>query len=221
MNRTTAIIVAAGEGQRFGAPKQFVHLKGMPVLDWCLESFDSHVKIREIVLVLVSEVQKKDYMEKYKKISHVVAGGRFRQDSVLAGFNTIDPAQTDLVLVHDGVRPLVGHDLISRVLQAAKESGAAVPVIPVEDTLKRVKGENVLETLDRDQIVRVQTPQGFVYQVLKTALERARDEAHYGTDEAALVERLGGRVTLVQGDSRNIKITTPDDLKIAEAFCED
>ena len=221
MNRTTAIIVAAGEGQRFGAPKQFVHLKGIPVLDWCLESFDSHVKIREIVLVLVSEVQKKDYMEKYKKISHVIAGGRFRQDSVLAGFNTIDPAQTDLVLVHDGVRPLVGHDLISRVLQAAKESGAAVPVIPVEDTLKRIKGENVLETLDRDQIVRVQTPQGFVYQVLKTALERARDEAHYGTDEAALVERLGGRVTLVQGDSRNIKITTPDDLKIAEALCED
>jgi len=221
MHRVSAIIVAAGEGQRFGAPKQFVPLKGRPVLDWCLESFETHLRIRDIVLVLMSDVHTRDYMEKYSKITHVVAGGKYRQDSVMAGFGKIDPSRTDIVLVHDGVRPLVGHDLISRILQAAMESGAAVPVIPVEDTLKKVEGGRILETLDRSRIVRVQTPQGFSYQVLKSALEKAGEDAFYGTDEAALVERIGGSVSLVPGDHRNVKITTPDDLRIAEAFCED
>ncbi|MBN1225233.1 MAG: 2-C-methyl-D-erythritol 4-phosphate cytidylyltransferase [Candidatus Aminicenantes bacterium] len=221
MHKISVILVAAGEGQRFGAPKQFVPLNGKPVLEWCLESFETHLRIREIILVLMSDVQKKDYMEKYKKISYVVTGGKYRQDSVMAGFQKIDPSRTDTVLVHDGVRPLIGHDLISRVLQATKEYGAAIPVLTIEDTLKRIEGQKVLQTLDRSQIVRVQTPQGFSYPILKTALERARKDAFYGTDEAALVERIGGSIFLVPGDPRNLKITTPDDLKIAEAFCED
>jgi len=118
MARVTVIIVAAGEGQRYGAPKQFVPLAGKPVLEWCLESFETHVQVAKIILVLISDVQKIDYMERYKKVTHVIPGGAHRQDSVFAGFNLIDPSETDYVLIHDGVRPLVSHDLISRVIQA-------------------------------------------------------------------------------------------------------
>lgn len=221
MTRVSVIIVAAGEGQRYGAPKQFVPLAGKPVLEWCLESFETHVQVAKIVLVLISAVQKHEYMERYKKVTHVISGGAHRQDSVLAGFNQIDPSETDYVLIHDGVRPLVSHELISRVIQATKESGAAIPVIPVEDTVKLIEGDKILDTLDRTKIRRVQTPQGFSYQVLKTALNRARDEEYYGTDEATLVEKMGGEVVFVDGDYKNIKITTPEDLRIAEAFCED
>jgi len=221
MNKAAVIIVAAGEGQRFGAPKQFVPLAGKPVLEWSLESFERHVQVAKIILVLTSDVQKKEYMERYKKVTHVVIGGAHRQDSVVAGFNQIDPSETDLVLIHDGVRPLVSHALISRVINTAKMSGAAIPVIPVEDTLKLIEGDKILETLDRTKIRRIQTPQGFSYQVLRTALSRARDEDYYGTDEAALVERMGGPVLLVEGDSSNIKITTPDDIRVAEALIED
>jgi len=221
MDRVAVIIVAAGEGQRFGAPKQYMPLAGKPVLEWSLASFETHVQVAEIILVLTSDVQKKEYMERYKKLSGVVTGGQHRQDSVFAGFNHVDPSETDFVLVHDGVRPLVSHALTSRVIKAAKESGAAIPVIPVEDTLKLIEGNTILDTLDRTKIRRVQTPQGFSYQVLKTALNRARDEDYYGTDEATLVEKMGGSVTLVEGDFRNIKITTPDDMHIVEALIED
>lgn len=221
MNRVTVIIVAAGEGERFGAPKQFVPLSGKPVLEWSLESFETHVQVAEIILVLTSDVQKKEYMERYKKVTHVVAGGARRQDSVVAGFNQVDPSETEYVLIHDGVRPLINHALISRIVGAAKESGAAIPVISVEDTVKLVEGDRILETLDRTKIRRVQTPQGFSYQVLRSALDRARDDNFYGTDEASLVERIGGTVSLVEGDSNNIKITTPDDIRIAEALSED
>lgn len=221
MNRVTVIIVAAGEGQRFGAPKQFVPLADKPVLEWCIESFETHVQIAKIILVLMSDVQKKEYMERYKKVTHVVTGGERRQDSVIAGFNQVDPSETDYVLIHDGVRPLVSHETISRVIHAAKESGAAIPVIPVEDTVKLIEGDKILDTLDRTKIRLVQTPQGFSYQVLRTALSRARDEEYFGTDEASLVERMGGEVSLVEGDPKNIKITTPDDLRIAEALIED
>jgi len=221
MTKVSVIIVAAGEGQRYGAPKQFVPLAGKPVLEWSLESFETHVQVAKIILVLISDVQKKEYMERYKKVTHVIPGGAHRQDSVFAGFNQIDPSETDYVLIHDGVRPLVSHELISRVIQAAKERGAAIPVIPVEDTVKLIEGDKILDTLDRTKIRRVQTPQGFSYQVLRMALSRARDEEYYGTDEATLVERMGGEVFLVDGDPKNIKITTPEDLRIAEALSED
>jgi 2-C-methyl-D-erythritol 4-phosphate cytidylyltransferase len=111
--------------------------------------------------------------------------------------------------------------LISRIVGAAKKSGAAIPVISVEDTVKLVEGDRILETLDRTKIRRVQTPQAFSYQVLKTALDRARDDNFYGTDEASLVERMGGTISLIDGDPNNIKITTPDDIRIAEALSED
>jgi len=221
MKRVTAIIVAAGEGRRFGFSKQFALLGGKPVLDRCLEIFEAHNKVTAIVLVLKDLGLKKEYLKRYRKIVAVAKGGKRRQDSVLSGFRPIDPEKSEIVLVHDGVRSLVSDDLIDRVIEAAREAGAAVPAIPVEDTIKIVEGNEVSRTLDREKLLRVQTPQGFSYAILKAALDKATEESFYGTDEASLVERIGKKVFIVQGDPKNIKITTPEDLRIAEAFLED
>lgn len=220
MKRVSAIIVAAGEGQRFGSPKQFAPLGGKLVLEWCLEAFEAHAEVDEVVLVVKDEAKGKEYLQRYGKVSAVVRGGEERQDSVLSGFQQLDPAQAEIVLVHDGVRPFVSGALISRVIQAARERGAAIPVIRVEDTIKIIEGEEVKRTLEREKLFRVQTPQGFLYSTLKKALDKASEEGFYGTDEAALVERTGEGVAVVQGDVRNIKVTTPEDLKMAEVFCE-
>ena len=220
MSEVTAIIVAAGEGRRFGFSKQFALLGEKPVLDRCLEIFETHKKVAAIVLVLKDVSLKKEYLKRYRKIVAVAEGGKRRQDSVLSGFHQIDPEKAEIVLVHDGVRSLVSEDLIDRVIEAAREAGAAIPAIPVEDTIKLVEGDEVSRTLDREKLFRVQTPQGFSYLILKAALDKAREENFYGTDEASLVERIGKKVVVVQGDPKNIKITTPEDLKIAEAFLE-
>lgn len=219
--RVTAIIVAAGKGRRFGRPKQFSVLKGKTVLDRCLEKFDTHQKVSEIILVLNDERQKKRYLRRYNKIAAVVKGGKRRQDSVFSGLSRVDPNKADIVLVHDGVRPLVDRDLIGRVIDAACNKGAAIPVIPVEDTVKIVENRRVKNTLDRKSTYRVQTPQGFLYKTLREAMDKARRENFYGTDEASLVERAGKKIHVVLGDARNIKITTPRDLRIAEALLED
>jgi 2-C-methyl-D-erythritol 4-phosphate cytidylyltransferase len=216
-----AIIVAAGEGKRFGFSKQFARLREKSVLEWSLDQFEAHDQVREIVLVLKEATQREKSFRGYRKIRAVIEGGKKRQDSVGAGFSQIDPERAEIVLVHDGVRPLVGSDLISRIIDRTLERGAAVPVIPVEDTIKRVEGKLVSQTLDRSRLFRVQTPQGFSYSVLKEALDSAREAGFYGTDEAALVERIGKKVFVVEGDPRNIKITTPLDLRLAEALVED
>ncbi|MDH5704392.1 MAG: 2-C-methyl-D-erythritol 4-phosphate cytidylyltransferase [Candidatus Aminicenantes bacterium] len=220
MKRVSAIIVAAGEGQRFGSPKQFAPLGGKLVLDWCLEAFDAHAEVDEIILVVKDKAKGNEYLQRYGKVAAVVRGGKKRQDSVLSGFQQLDPAQAEVVLVHDGVRPFIRGALISRVIQATRERGAVIPVIPVEDTIKIVEGEEVKQTLEREKLFRAQTPQGFLYSTLKKALDKASEEGFYGTDEASLVERVGESVGVVQGDVRNIKVTTPEDLKMAEVFFE-
>jgi 2-C-methyl-D-erythritol 4-phosphate cytidylyltransferase len=220
MRRVSAIIVAAGEGQRFGFSKQFAPLGGKLVLDWCLEAFEAHEEVDEVVLVVKDEAKGKEYLQRYGKVSAVVRGGKERQDSVLSGFQQLDPVQVEIVLVHDGVRPFISGALISRVVRATRERGAAIPVIPVEDTIKIVEGEQVKRTVEREKLFRVQTPQGFLYSTLKKALDKASEEGFYGTDEASLVERAGETVAIVQGDVKNIKVTTPEDLKMAEVFCE-
>lgn len=221
MSEVTAIIVAAGEGRRFGFSKQFALLGGKPVLDRCLEIFEAHKNVAAIVLVLKDVGLKKEYLQRFKKIVAVAKGGKRRQDSVFSGFSQVDPEKTEIVLVHDGVRSLVSEDLIDRVIEAARQAGAAVPAIPVEDTIKLVEGDEVSRTLEREQLFRIQTPQGFSYPILKEALDRARKENFYGTDEASLAERIGKKVFIVPGDNKNIKVTTPEDLKIAEALLED
>jgi 2-C-methyl-D-erythritol 4-phosphate cytidylyltransferase len=221
MDRVTAIIVAAGEGKRFGQAKQFASLKGKSVLDWCLERFEKHADIDDIVLVVRDEHSAQEYTSQYKKIASIARGGERRQDSVFAGLDCIDERKTRIVLVHDGVRPMVGEDLIRRVIEAAEEKGAVVPVIPLDDTIKQVEGERIIRTQDRTHLFRSQTPQGFLCSLLRKAFNSARKEGFYGTDEASLVERMGKDVFVVQGDQKNIKITTQDDLRIAEVLIED
>lgn len=221
MNRVSAIIVAAGEGRRFGGAKQFVPLKGKTVLDWCLESFDKHEEVDNITLVLGSDRTGREYLHRYKKIVSIARGGKKRQDSVYSGLRSVDTHETNIVLIHDGARPLVGMELISRVIKATQKKGAVVPVIPVEDTLKWVEGHKVIRTEDRKRLFRSQTPQGFLCPLLQEAFALARRDHFGGTDEAALVERMGTDVFVVPGDPKNIKITTKEDLRIAEAFIED
>ncbi len=221
MTKVTAIIVAAGEGRRFGSAKQFALLKGRPVLDRSLAGFEAHPEVDEIVLVLRDEEGGVEYRKRYGKVSAVVRGGARRQDSVARGLEGVHCRPADIVLVHDGVRPLVGREVISRVIAKARESGAAIPAVPVDDTIKETAAGTVVRTLERHGLQRVQTPQGFVREVLEQALQEAREEGFYGTDEAALVERTGHPVAVVEGDPRNIKITSLSDLKIAEAFLED
>jgi 2-C-methyl-D-erythritol 4-phosphate cytidylyltransferase len=221
MDRVSAIIVAAGSGKRFGQAKQFAFLKGKTVLDWCLERFEKHAGIDSIVLVVKEAHPDQEYTRKYRKITSVVRGGERRQDSVYAGLGCVDEKKTRFVLVHDGVRPLVGEDLIKRVIEAAAEKKAVIPVVPIEDTIKRVKGRRIIQTEDRARLFRSQTPQGFWCSLLKEAFASARKDGFYGTDDASLVERMGREVYAVQGDPKNIKITTQDDLRMAEVLIED
>lgn len=220
MSGTSAIIVAAGAGKRFGEPKQFAYLRAKPVLEWTLERFQAHPEVKAVVLVLPDEQDLKHYRMRYAKILDIVRGGEKRQDSVWQGFRLLTASAPEIVLVHDGARPLVGADLITRVIAAARADGAAVPVLPIVDTLKEVREGRIIGTIDRSVLFRAQTPQGFRFEILKKAMDAARKDRYYGTDEAALVERLGLAVTAVAGDPRNIKITTPIDIPIAEALLD-
>jgi 2-C-methyl-D-erythritol 4-phosphate cytidylyltransferase len=221
MKRVTAIIVAAGEGRRFGSPKQFARLRGRSVLDWSLAVFDRHPRITDIILVLTDEALGKKYMGAHEKLRSVVRGGAQRQDSVFRGFSELDPRRAEIVLIHDGARPLVSNALIRRVIRETEKHGACVPGVPLEDTVKRVDGALVVRTLDRAKLSRIQTPQGFNYALLKRAFARAWADNFYGTDDASLVERLGEKVVVTEGDPKNIKITTLLDLKLAEVHLED
>jgi 2-C-methyl-D-erythritol 4-phosphate cytidylyltransferase len=221
MKGAGAVIVAAGAGRRFGGEKAFVPLAGRPLVEWSLAAFEAHPLVEAVVLVLPEEGKGASVRGAYSKLAAVVAGGPERQDSVERGFARLDPAGSDLVLVHDGARPLVSAALIGRVIEAARRHGAAVPVAPLADTIKEVEGGRVVRTLDRTRLGAAQTPQGFAAAVLARALAKAREEGFRGTDEAGLVERYGGGVAAVDGDERNIKVTTRLDLKIAEALCHE
>jgi 2-C-methyl-D-erythritol 4-phosphate cytidylyltransferase len=220
MNMVTAIVVAAGRGKRFGSSKQFALLRGKTVLDWSVGNLAAVAEVDEIVLVLPDETRKEEFLRRHKKLSAVVEGGPRRQDSVWRGFERLDPRRVEIVLVHDGARPLLNPEITLRVIEQARKSGAAIPAVPIDETVKEVAQGKVIRTLNRERLYKVQTPQGFSYPILQMALRRAREEGYYGTDEAGLVERIGQAVTIVAGDPRNIKITTPADLKIAEALIE-
>lgn len=221
MNKVSAIIVAAGEGKRFGAAKQFALLKGKTILDWSLERFEEHEAIDSIILVLGRDRSGDEYLARYTKVAAIARGGEKRQDSVYSGLSCVDTQETEIILVHDGARPLVGKDLIGRIVDASRKKGAVIPVVPLEDTIKRVEGQKVLRTEERRQLFRVQTPQGFSFSLLKEAFVHAMEDHFDGMDDAVLVERLGKDVFVVPGDQRNMKITTTEDLKIAEVFIED
>jgi 2-C-methyl-D-erythritol 4-phosphate cytidylyltransferase len=221
MTGVAAIVVAAGEGRRFGSPKQFALLAGRSVLEWSLAAFEAHPRVGEIVLVLPDEALGPRFAAAFAKVRAVVRGGVRRQDSVLAGFSRLDRHRTDIVLIHDGARPLVGDALIRRIIREAAVHGAALPALPVEDTVKEGADNRVVRTVDRSRLYRVQTPQGFTYEILEEAFRRAAEDGFTGTDDASLVERLGKPVALVEGDPQNIKITTLLDLKWAEEILHD
>lgn len=221
-----AVIAAAGQGRRMGAGKnkQFLSLAGRPVLAWCLEAFAASETVDGLVVVVrpgeeerfAREVQPAVALEKPLA---VVAGGAERQDSVRRGIAAA-PAEAEIILVHDGARPLVTPQLIDRVVEAARRHGAAIPVLPVSDTIKRIGPDGaVVETLDRQELRAVQTPQGFRAGWLREAHERARKEGRLATDDAALLEGVHP-VATVAGEYSNFKLTSPEDLILAEAVLE-
>lgn len=219
---TMVIIVAAGRGSRMGrkTPKQFLELAGEPVLVHTLRGVAACPDIDGILIALPPEEMSSfsSLFERAVPSVRIVAGGGERQESVFNALQAIDRLHTDIIVVHDGVRPLVTGADFSRVIARARETGAAILACPVRDTVKEVEGDRIVRTLDRQRLYLAQTPQAFRADILIEAHERARREGIMATDDAALVERCGHPVVVVEGSPYNIKITWPEDLLLAEAL---
>jgi len=236
MIRASAVVVAAGSGRRFKSkvPKVLINLGKKPILIYSLLELAGHPQVRDIVVVAnaASLEQIKRIIKKYriKKINSLVLGGERRQDSVLRGLNAVK-GNAQLVLIHDAVRPFIGRKEITAVIEEAGKTGAAILAVPVKATIKRVKkninaeslverGPRVVgaveETLKRDELWEVQTPQ--VYKKFLVIQAYARFGGEMATDEASVVEKAGIKVSVVNGSYFNIKITTPEDLIIAEGI---
>ena len=226
------IIPAAGLGTRMSAvsagakTKQFFELHGTPILFHTIRKFAEHERVDEIVVALrkneTSGFLEQLKQEGIKKPLRVVEGGEHRQNSVANALAALDAAPDDIVLVHDAVRPLVDDQTINGVIEAVKKYDAAIAGVPAVDTVKQVDrtadGAVVLATVPRERMVMAQTPQGFRFGLLKKAFDEATADGFLGTDEASLIERAGGAVHVVMGSARNLKITTPGDLELAEFF---
>jgi 2-C-methyl-D-erythritol 4-phosphate cytidylyltransferase len=228
------IIPAAGLGTRMASPsgsktaKQFTELNGTPILIRTLRRFVEVKAVTEIVVALrtteIKQFQPRLDQEKFAKRVRLVVGGDSRQESVHNALRSLKAKPEDLVLVHDGVRPFVDGEVVETVIKAAKKYGAAIAGIPAIDTVKQVdrtsEGAVIKTTIPREKIVLAQTPQGFRYDVIAKAFEDAAVVGFAGTDEASLVERIGHDVHVVMGSARNIKITTPADMQLAEFFAK-
>ena len=223
MTTCAALIVAAGRGQRFGGnlPKQYAPLRGEKLLRRTLRAFSGHPKIGQVVVAIHPD-DAASFAEAAQGFVNVtsVHGGATRQESVRLGLEAIAKAAPDLVLIHDGARPMTSAALIDSVIGGLATAEGVLPVMPVIDTLKRVDGAGVVgETVSREQLVRAQTPQGFRFSAILKAHRTFAGEAL--TDDAAVLERAGHRVTTVPGDDANIKVTTMDDLaRLSAALTE-
>jgi 2-C-methyl-D-erythritol 4-phosphate cytidylyltransferase len=235
--KIAVIVPAAGLGTRMGkataektgtSRKQFMLLEGSPILLHTVRKFAASSRVTEIVVAVRSEdldwvrdLMKREFPGRRVR---VVEGGNSRQESVQNALATLD-RDTDLVAVHDAVRPFIDLEIIEKVLNAAAETGAAIVGVPPVDTVKQVNrgtGQvRVRSTLARDRLVLAQTPQVFRYEILTRAFQSARDDGFIGTDEASLVERLDVDVTVVLGSDRNIKITKPADMDLARLFLQE
>lgn len=217
----TAVIAAGGVSRRMkGVNKQLMLIAGKPVLAHTIKAFDEHSGITNIVLVLredsISEVKKLVEENDFKKVVGFAPAGKERQDSVWSGIKAC-PTETEIVCVHNGANPLVSEKEITTTIAATKEYGAAVVAVPVKDTIRVVDGELFsVKTLDRKKLWAMQTPQCIRFDLAKEAFEKAFGDGFYGTDDVQLVERLGGRVKIVEGSYENFKITTPEDALAAE-----
>ncbi|NMA02798.1 MAG: 2-C-methyl-D-erythritol 4-phosphate cytidylyltransferase [Clostridia bacterium] len=222
MLKTVALIAAAGQGKRMGSKlnKQYLPLLGKPVLAHTLEVFQQHPLIDDIIVIATKdevEFCKKEVVEAFdfNKVSQIVAGGQERQDSIYRGLQSL-PEECDLVVVHDGARPLVTPQILTEAIKEAQLSKASVVAVPVKDTIKQVNREGFVEkTLNRAELVSVQTPQVFKKEIILKAYEEAFKKGIYGTDDASLVELWGIKVKVVMGSYENIKITTPEDIELA------
>jgi len=215
-----ALVTAGGQGKRMGheIPKQYLDLQGIPILARTLIVFETHPMIDIIVLTVPrgDEAYCRDQLVSrfgISKIRSIVPGGDTRQQSVCNGLEKV--TDTEIVAIHDGVRPLVAAETISRTINAARAIGASVACAPVRDTVKKKQGEH-LETISRSNLWLAHTPQAFRTSLILDAHRRAIDDNFMGTDDASLVERLGLPVAIVEDTCTNLKITTPDDLNLAE-----
>lgn len=218
-----AVIVAAGSASRMGGiDKVVAELGGEPMIVRTVRAFQESDLITEIVIVtredLIVPIQ--ELCREMDKVVLVTAGGKTRQESVQRGLNGLS-AKVKLAAIHDGARPLVSGAVIERAVRAAHSYGAAAPAIPVKDTIKIAVGGVVESTPDRSRLFAVQTPQVFDFDLLRGALKKAEQEKAQVTDDCSAVERMGMSVKLVEGDERNLKVTTPIDLTIAEMLLEE
>lgn len=231
MNKITAIVLAAGSGSRMKSKtkKQFMEIKGKPVIWYSLFEFEKS-RVDEIILVTGKEdidYCKKEIIEKYnlKKIKNVVAGGSERYESV---YNGLKEVTGNIVLIHDGARPLINNEIIERSIEGTIKSDACVVGVPVKDTIKRANKEGyIIDTPNRSELWITQTPQSFKTDLVKMAYKKMKEELEKGnttlniTDDAMVVEEFTtNQVRFVQGDYKNIKVTTPEDIDIAELFIE-
>ena len=218
-----AVIVAAGSASRMGGiDKVMAPIGGEPMILRTVRTFQQCDAIREIVIVTRQDliVPIMDLCHEFDKVQMVIVGGASRPESVAAGLSALSD-KVKLVAVQDGARPLVSWQVIDRTVRAANTYNAAAPAVPVKDTIKVVSGGIVKETPDRSALQAVQTPQVFDIDLLRIALQQAAEADAQITDDCSAVERLGMSVKIVEGDERNIKVTTPLDLKIAELFLEE
>lgn len=218
-----AVIVAAGTASRMGGiDKVMAHIGGEPMIVRTVRAFQNCDAIKQIIVVTRQDliVPIMDLCHEFSKVQAVLVGGSSRQESVEIGLGALS-SDMKLVAVQDGARPLITWEVIDRTVRAANTYGAAAPAIPVKDTIKVVQGGLVAETPDRSTLRAVQTPQVFDIDLLRGALKKAREDGAAVTDDCSAVERLSMSVKIVEGDERNIKVTTPMDLKIAEILLEE
>jgi len=223
MSKVTVLIAAAGMGKRMGraVAKQFLPLGDKPMLAHTLLAFQRVSDIDEIIPILSKEDMEtclRDIIEPYHltKVKTLVVGGKERQDSVANGLHKLEK-DASVVLIHDGVRPFVTSEMIRETVDHAKKGENVAVGVPIKDTIKEVNGQGMVRhTLERGRLWAIQTPQAFPVKTLKRAYEEAAKQRLYGTDDATLVERMGGTVRVIMGSYENIKITTPEDLLLAE-----
>lgn len=222
-----AIIPAAGMGKRMGAAinKQYLQLAGKPILAHTLAVFQQCEQIAGIILVIPQEeipFCRSEVVERYglTKVVKIVPGGRERQHSVMNGLQALQgvAGEQDLIVIHDGVRPFITQELLMESMRVAVTGSGALVAVPTKDTIKVVRDGLVIDTPDRTTLWQAQTPQTFRYHQILSAHNAAEQDGFLGTDDCSLVERTGGSIRIVSGSYRNIKITTPEDLVLAEAF---
>ena len=223
----SVVIVSAGRGSRMKADinKQFLKLKGKEVIAHTIDKFYNNKNIDEIVVVVKEDEAdffRRNIIDKYGyKNIKIAFGGKERQDSVFNGLKAVNE-RCDIVLIHDGARPFVTDEIIKNSIECAKKNKCVIVGVPVKDTIKIINKDNeVCDTPNRSTLWSIQTPQVFEYSSIKKAHQRAKEENYYGTDDSMLMEHFGYNVKVVEGSYNNIKITTPEDLKIGEEILKE